>query len=165
MGSGADVAASVRGGTVAYRQDPRDVRRLSQCCPITAVYSGAKKPTPEVVARVESLRVKHPRSVDAIFRLMGETAEQAVSAVERRDWRRAGELFNLNQGFMEAIGVSNEALSAIVYALRSDPAVYGAKISGSGLGDCVVGLGRAAAEVPGYERLDVEASPEGFTVD
>ena len=52
-GSGADVAASVYGGTVGYTTDPSFVP-IAWVHPITAVYCGYKKPTPEVIEWVEN---------------------------------------------------------------------------------------------------------------
>ena len=52
-GSGADVAASVYGGTVGYTTDPSFVP-IAWAHPITAVYCGYKKPTPEVIEWVEN---------------------------------------------------------------------------------------------------------------
>lgn len=164
-GSGADAAASVFGGIVAYRADPLDIRRIAQAPPLTLVYSGAKTPTPEVIRRVESARAAMPEIFDAIYETMGRVAEEATAAIERADWTRTGALMNVAQGLMDAIGVNNSALSSIVHALRADPGVLGAKISGSGLGDCVVAIGRPARPDPALCEIPVAVSPEGLIVE
>lgn len=146
LGSGADVAASVFGGIVAYRTRPLTIRRLRESYPLTVVYSGSKKPTVEVVRLVERARRRQPRLFGAIYDLMDLSADVACWAIRRRNWRAFGELLDINQGLMEAVGVSNAKLAAIVGALQADPGILGAKISGSGLGDCVVGLGRPRSE-------------------
>jgi mevalonate kinase len=164
LGSGADAAASVLGGVVYYRAEPLSARRLADEVPLTVIYSGAKEPTARVVKQVEAARVVHPELYDRIFSLMGSCADEGAGCIEAGDWAKLGALMNIHHGLMDAIGVSSERLSEIVWALRRDRNVYGSKISGSGLGDCVVGLGRAGdAEWPG-ERIDVHASARGLEI-
>lgn len=164
LGSGADAAASVFGGIVLYRADPLYVRTLHAVHPVTLVYSGAKKPTAEVVRIVQAAREKHPDVYDRIYELMGASAEQAAGAIERGEWQAVAELMNINQGLMDAIGVCDGKLAGIVYALRKDPGVLGAKISGSGLGDCIIGLGRARNEAFSYDQLPTAMASEGLEV-
>ena len=51
-----------------------------------------------------------------------------------------GHVCSMQQGFMVALGVSTFLLDTLVWQLK-ELGVLGAKISGSGLGDCVIGLG------------------------
>lgn len=164
VGSGADVAACVHGGVIAYRADPCAVRRLPHRHPITVVYSGSKLPTVEVIRRVNEAAAAQPEFFNHVFSLMGSSAESAAGAIEQNDWPAVGRLLNLNQSLMEAIGVSNERLAEIIRALHQDPGILGAKISGSGLGDCVVGLGRAAVFHLPYEVLPVDMAAEGLLI-
>ncbi len=165
LGSGADVAASVFGGIVAYRASPVDIRKLDGTHPLTVIYSGSKRPTVEVVKLVEAAHAAQPKAFDTIFSLMGWSADAAAEAIAHGDWQTVGELMNINQGLMDAIGVSNRVLSEIVYALRDDPGILGSKISGSGLGDCVIGLGRAKRTEWPQVVLPVEIAARGFEVE
>ena len=164
LGSGADVAASVFGGLVAYRADPLELIPLSKAHPITIIYSGSKMPTVEVVRLVNSRYDRHPELFTSIFRLMDQSVATALSALEQDDWETLGHLLNINQGLMEAIGVSNAALAEIVHALRSDPCTLGSKISGSGLGDCVIGLGKAECIHLPYELIPAQIDPHGLSI-
>jgi mevalonate kinase len=164
-GSGADAAASAFGGIVAYRADPLAIRRIAQAPPVTLAYSGSKMPTPEVIRRVETARAAMPAVFNAIYEAMNRVAEEATTAVEQANWTRVGALMNVAQGLMDAIGVNDATLSGLVYALRGDPAVLGAKISGSGLGDCVVALGRPARIDPSMREIPVSVGLEGLTVE
>lgn len=162
LGSGADAAASIFGGLVGYRAEPLEVRPVAVAHPLTAVYSGSKRPTPEVIALVEGRRLAWPAVFESVFALMEQTAEIALAAAVSRDWKSFGELMTVGQGLMEAIGVSNETLARIVHTLRADPGILGAKISGSGLGDCAVGLGRARQDVWPGDVLQVSIDPAGL---
>ena len=66
---------------------------------------------------------------------------EAAQALKNNNLQALGELFNIHQGLQDALGTCNLPLAEIVYKLRADPNIYGSKISGSGLGDCVIALG------------------------
>jgi mevalonate kinase len=165
LGSGADVAASVFGGIVAYRADPLDIVRLDKRHALTAVYSGSKKPTVEVVRFVEERRAMYPQMFDNMFDLIDQGTASAVEAVRNGRWSELGAIMNFCHGLMDAMGVSNHVLSAIVYALRADPGILGSKISGSGLGDCAIGLGMVRNNDFPHDVIPVEISREGVLVE
>jgi len=142
VGSGADLAASLFGGVLHYRAEPEiRLRRLADTLPIWAVYSGYKEKTVRVIAGVRALRERHPTWVDAVFALMGQGVELASASIENQDWSALGTLLNGQQGLMSALGLSQAALDALLWAMRAQAGVFGAKISGSGLGDCLLALG------------------------
>ncbi len=144
VGSGADVAASVYGGLVAYQQrDPSVLEQIKIILPLVVVYSGFKKPTTEVVHLVEEKRKKHPEIFASLFEASDAGVQQALRAVAARDWSLLGDIMNIQQGILSALGVSLPILNELVDSLNADNSIYGAKISGSGLGDCVVGLGES----------------------
>jgi mevalonate kinase len=165
LGSGADVAASVYGGVVLYRAPPIRAVKLKARYPLTVIYSGSKKPTVEVVRQVEKARITNPALFGAIFRLMGQSSRKAAAAIRRKNWKEVGAIMNFNQGLMAAIGVSNAKLSEIAYALQADPGILGSKISGSGLGDCVIGLGNAKRKKWPYAVLAVEMTENGVRME
>lgn len=161
LGSGADVAASVFGGGVRFRSHPVEITSLPGDHPLTVVYSGYKRPTVEVVRLVNKAEAADPALFQSVFDLMGACSEQAAAAIAKADWPAVGRQLNVAHGLLDAIGVSDATLSAIAFALRADPGILGAKISGSGLGDCVIGLGRAKRTDWPYEVLPVQMSPAG----
>jgi mevalonate kinase len=163
-GSGADLAASVFGGILLYRFHPNEIKPLKNIYPISVIYSGAKTPTTDVIQRVEQKREHYPQQFEHIYNAMDASAGQAADAINRNDWKTFGELLALNQGLMQAIGVSTKKLTDIAYALQVNPGILGAKISGSGLGDCVVGLGVLECGI-NYKVLPISMSHEGVTID
>ena len=161
-GSGADVAASVFGGVVAYRYTPLEIYKIETTFPITVVYSGKKTPTTQVIGQVSSLRNKFPELCESIYGAMDKSCTLAFNAIKKNNWDHLGELFNINQGLMDALGVCDLTLAQIVYELRNDPGITGAKISGSGLGDCVIALGTILLSNFPYSTLPVEIEAEGI---
>ncbi len=164
-GSGADVAASVFGGLLLYRKNPFTVKKLPSIPTITVVNSGHKEKTTKVIKKVEGSREKYSYLFDKIYDLMEESCLLAEKAVQEENWQNLGEILNLNQGLMDAIGVNNAKLSGIIYTLRNFPGIYGSKISGSGLGDCVVAIGQADLQNTSLCPLDIEISPTGVSQD
>jgi mevalonate kinase len=165
VGSGADVAASTYGGCLRFFSEPQDVVALQTEPKLTVLYCGYKTPTPEVIAVVEENRKNQPEVFDKLDELIGDVVRRAFEAAAQDEWETVGELMNVNQGLMDALGVGNSDLSELVYALREDPNVLGSKISGSGLGDCVVGLGKAMRRDWGVPSLNVAVDPVGATVE
>ena len=148
-GSGADVAASVFGGVVAYRADPLKISPMCEEFPLTAVYSGSKMKTADVIRHLEERRALNPDYFERIFDRMDASVGEVIN-----DFSRLGEMLRLNQKLMEEMGLCNAALAEIIGIFRGLPVPpvqsgaegsgvergVPAKISGSGLGDCVVGL-------------------------
>ena len=165
VGSGADLAASVYGGILAYRMQPLEIRPLEGSYPITVIYSGHKTPTVEVIKRVEEQRAKFPALFAGIYDLMDQSAVMAAEAIEGNDWKTVGELFNINQGLMDAIGVNDKSLADINHALRAEPDILGGKISGSGLGDCFIALGKVTNPDFPFPIIPLQISSQGVSID
>jgi mevalonate kinase len=165
LGSGADVAASVFGGVIyfhslynphdssSFHNHPVNIETIIQTKKlqhlqtnldfptIYAMYSGNKVPTPKVIALVQQQQEKHPALYNQIFDAMAVCTEQARVALMEQDWIHFGQLMNIHHGLQSALGLSNTRLESLVYHLRNSSGIVGAKISGAGLGDCVIGIG------------------------
>ncbi|WP_133060431.1 mevalonate kinase [Parendozoicomonas haliclonae] len=171
-GSGTDLVASIYGGTVLYRPDTRTITPLGEDLPIALYYCGYKTPTPEVVARVREERMMIPALYDHLYRVMNECTQQATGAVRENNLKRLGRCMNVYHGLQDALGVCDKTLADMTYDLRAKGAI-GVKISGSGLGDCVVALfdpaqfegSNAIPELEGFERLPVTVSKCGVYVE
>lgn len=159
-GSGADLAASVYGGVVGYTKD-LDFQPLDVSVPLTAVFCGYKTPTLEVILRVEQLRAEDPAKYERIYAEMDQSARQAISSLRNQDFPTFGKILNRNQELMDQMGVNTPELEEIVAALQKSPDIFGAKISGSGLGDCAIGVGVADLNEMDYPTYQLEITPAG----
>jgi mevalonate kinase len=148
LGSGADVAACVLGGIVAYKMQPLLAEKFTHLHPLTVVYSGYKTPTVEAVQQVKQRYLTQPKIFKSLFQTMELCTAEGIQAVRQQQWKKLGDSMNIQQGLLEALGVSTPLLRTIVDSLREQNTILGAKISGSGLGDCLVGLG--AASLPAW---------------
>lgn len=146
-GSGADLAASLHGGLIRY-QIGQQTQKLSMPPALSLKYVGYKTPTGDVLAQVED--AWKGRDVSELYTRMGASADAAIAAAETRDWAAMATALDQYQELMVELGVSDPALDALVDAGRGE--ALAAKISGSGLGDCILAFGG----VPhGWERAKV----------
>lgn len=159
-GSGSDLAASVYGGIVGYTTAP-DFIPVEVSVPLTAVYCGYKTPTPDVILRVEQLKAADPQKYEQIYFDINASAEMAIALLVKHDFPGFGKILNRNQELMDEMGVNTPELQEIVEALQNSPDVFGAKISGSGMGDCAVGIGYADLNELKYPVYHLEITPAG----
>ncbi|WP_324767012.1 GHMP kinase [Pokkaliibacter plantistimulans] len=164
-GSGTDLATSVHGGLIAYRMAQREVIPLPGLWPIALVYAGYKTPTPVVIRHIAAAAEAAPALYDSLYQLMGDCAEQAMAALEASDLPGFARCLNMQHGLLDALGVCDASLADIVYRLRGMDGVLAAKISGSGLGDCILALGRVEPDLLPYEVIDVAMSDRGVEIE
>ncbi|MBU1000640.1 mevalonate kinase [Patescibacteria group bacterium] len=139
-GSGFDVAAAVYGGTLYFITGGKTVTPLKiDSIPLIIGYSGIKTDTVALVNQVLEKAKKHPEVIENIYDSIGKLMEQAKTAVLSKDWSTLGELMNFNEGYLSALGVEGKKLAGMIYSARKAGA-YGAKLSGAGIGDCMIAL-------------------------
>jgi mevalonate kinase len=163
--SGADLAASIHGGIIAYRMTPKFIERMPGCYPISVVNSNQKIPTVEVINKVRKTKKEFPTLYRQLYGLIDNSCEMAAAAIKKSDWPTVGRLLSFNHGLMMAMGLSNATLNGIVHTLEDEPDVLGAKISGSGLGDCVVALGKIDNPNFPYPLLPLMIDKEGLKIE
>ena len=140
-GSFADVAASIFGGVISYRKKPLYIEPLFYFPEIWLIYLGYKTPTAEVIKKVAEARNKNPKLYDKLFSKIGGCVDLGTQALLTEDWMTLGKIFSAHQKLQQELGVSDASSTEIISALSSIKTVLGAKISGSGLGDCIIALG------------------------
>ena len=116
-----------------YRMRPFFVEKLKNKPSLEVLYSGKKTSTIEVIE-------KYPEIYKKIYLALEWCSKKAKDAINSKNWKELGEIMNINQGLQEAMGTSDEVLSSLINDLRKRKNICGAKISGAGLGDCVIGL-------------------------
>jgi mevalonate kinase len=170
VGSGADIAASVFGGVLAYRVSPIKIEKLPLIPQISLVYTGYKTPTPIVVNKVEVAYGQRPALFDKLFIELGECTRRGITAIQKQNWQRLSAIFSEHQKLQKLMGVSDQTIDTLVEACQRLSTVLGAKISGSGLGDCVVTLGSLPKDYfpmnetqrsLGIVQIDVQITNEG----
>jgi len=187
-GSGTDALASTIGGVVSYVMSPLDYSVYEVNLPISLIYCGYKTPTTEVIKVVDDLYQRDPEKVMEIFRAMdricGEVEKVLPSPALRapspasgrgnhspslpftgeglgeRVLPHLGVLMTQHHQYQKQLSVSDDTIEKIITDCQKHP-IHGAKISGSGLGDCVAVLG----DVKPLNPIQVRTDLQGVTID
>lgn len=139
-GSGADIACSTFNQAIVYQIDPLEIIPLAQQPSIIYQYCGYKTPTVEVLKYISEKEALEPGKYQVLYQGIGELVERAIAAINQANWQELGALMDKNQLLLDQLGVNNSDLQNLIDQLHQRPDILGAKISGSGLGDCVIGL-------------------------
>ncbi len=91
---------------------------------------------------------------------MDASVLEAADAIRNCDWACLGELCDINAGLMAALGVVPADLAVQVERLCGTPGIHGAKLSGAGMGDCIVGIGETSVA----DRLELAVTSAGVEV-
>lgn len=146
FGSGADIAAAIFGGILAFRSEPLSIKYVAVgAIPWHLVYTGYKTPTSIVIANVNEKAEQYPLYYQALFQAIGAISEQMLSALENGNLSLLGEWMNRHAALQASMGLVCSRAKAIFEQSMAMPNVHGVKLSGSGLGDCVLVLGELAA--------------------
>jgi len=138
--SGIDPTISTYGGTLLFSQDKGfEPLEVKGDIPLVIGDTHIERSTGEQVAIVRERKKQYPSIFDPIVEAGGKISLQAVKALERGDLQELGELMNINQALLSAVGVSNESLERLIYAARKAGAL-GAKLTGGGGGGCIIAL-------------------------
>lgn len=170
LASGADVAASTYGGTLLYQ--PKSLIRnqtqrskpliskikLTKALPLKLFYVGYKTVTSEVILKVQQFFKDKPQLFKSLTYAMELVTRQAKVALQQGDWLKLGQLMLVHQGLQYSLSTSDKHLEALISYLNASSSVFGAKISGSGLGDCVWALSKAPITLPLDLGIEVPVS-------
>ncbi|MHA1616533.1 MAG: mevalonate kinase [Candidatus Njordarchaeales archaeon] len=155
--SGIDNFIATYGGIIKFVRTKQGAHferlDISENFPLLLVCTGVERRTKEAVEAVAKLRERAPDIVNRIFKMIGEISERAWTMFRenRIDLRVLGDLMNINHGLLSAIGVSSDVIEEVIYLLRENGAI-GAKLTGAGIGGCVIGLFRNWEDVESAKR-------------
>lgn len=158
-GSGTDLAVALSGGIIQFDPNQGQIQRLADQLPIVSVYCGYKTPTAQVIRQVQTLWPEHHPLFVHWLTWIAQITDEASLAIQQGDLAEIGRYMNMAHGLMHGLGVSDATLDAIAHRLRACEGIYGAKISGSGLGDCVIALGTPTTSLT--DALSVHTSALG----
>lgn len=176
VGSGFDLAAAIWGGTIKYVTpakviEPVQVAESELSRHILVAYSGEKADTPTLVRMVNARLETEPETIQHLFDEIGNTTDNAVLALNQKNWSQLGTALNQHQDLTRRLGVSTPRLETMIQAAASSGS-YGASLSGAGGGDCIVvavdeestpKVSKALSEVA--EVVKVKLHAEGVRVE
>jgi len=151
--SGIDNTLATFGRPMVFRRaEPPFVRelRVPRPIPIVVGMTGVESLTARMVAGVRAAWEHNPSLYERLFREIDVLALEGVKAVETYNLEMLGELMNVCQGLLNALGVSTWELEELIQIARRHGAA-GAKLTGGG------GGGSMIAVCPDGTRRVVEA--------
>lgn len=146
--SGVDNTAATFGGLISFmRKDGKPAFRAIECAAplyLVVVGTGITASTTKVVADVRKLKERHEAAFRHVLARYTDIVREAAQALRSGDVRRVGALMRANHQLCRHIGVSCDAIEAIVSRCDALGAL-GAKLSGTGRGGIVIALAESPA--------------------
>lgn len=155
--SGIDARAVISDRTIRF--DFGAVSPLHIGAPFNFVLadSGIAGSTAEAVGGVRLRRDREPDRIESLLSRLAEIAEGSVADLARGDRRSVGARMREAHTLLDGIGVSSPALNSLVDAAYAAGAL-GAKLTGGGLGGCIIVLAESSAHA---ERLAIALREAG----
>jgi mevalonate kinase len=168
-GSGADVASSAFGGIILYNMLGNNIKTINSNIPLVAIYSGFKIKTSIVINIVQENQKNNPILFNKLFDSAQHCTQKMITYLKTRNLVKCGQIMTQYQQIMNEFGVNNQILQDICDRLNKIKSIYGAKISGSGLGDCVIALGTLATDdshlLAPYSIYDITINHVGVKIE
>ncbi|MHA1379056.1 MAG: mevalonate kinase [Candidatus Helarchaeota archaeon] len=138
--SGIDNYICTYGGCIVYSKKT-EIKKLDIPKKLPLIICNSQKPrnTGALVKKVAILNEMFPEITERIFDAIDFLSERALNYLENGDLEKLGMIFNINQGLLDALGVSTKILSKLVECARENGA-YGAKLTGAGGGGCIIAV-------------------------
>lgn len=163
-GSGADLAASLNGGLTYFSPQEKLITSLpapKELQTFSLIYAGYKTPTAEVLAKVAKDWATRSGCLAEIYQQMGEITKQAINSLQNNQLSNFYQAVADYQIQMEKLGVSDPTIETILAEIAEQK--IPAKISGSGLGDCVLAL--QAFESKQFASLNTKLNLQGASCE
>jgi len=140
--SGYDVAVAVYGGTIRYENKNENIKlkKLKSVKNLIAIHTGIASSTTDLVREISEKRNKYKEIFEGIFKIINKIVDEGEKEImdekTNKDFEKFGELMNINQGILNAMGLSCYEIEELIEQIK--PYCYGVKISGAGRGDYVI---------------------------
>lgn len=151
-----DTMVSTYGGLVYLSRNKKIERfKVDFNAPFVVGYTNKHGNTGKMVRDVKALKNRNPKIINSVISSMGQLTNYAKQAILKKDYEKIGELMNINQGFLDILGVNTPELSRMIYSARENGAI-GSKITGAGGGGSIIALcpGKVDSVVRGISSTD-----------
>ncbi|MFO8017561.1 MAG: mevalonate kinase [Promethearchaeia archaeon] len=138
--SGIDNTICTYGNILIYQNKQFKILNNIPKFDIMITYTNMDHSTKKAIQKIADLREKKKQYVDDLFYTIGQLTQRAEKAIKEGDIIKMGNLMNKNQKLLEKLGVSNRRIERI-NKISLEHGLYGSKLTGAGLGGCVIGVG------------------------
>ena len=159
--SGIDIMTSIFGGVVYFEPKTNKIINLpndlfKQFNGITAIYTGHKTDTDDAYKVAEKTKNKNE-----IYEKMGTLTQKIYEQIVYGDKEKFEKYIVKNHEYLEKLGLCDDETNEILKMCKQHN--HSAKISGSGLGDCVLVFDKV--ETDKYKTTDIKIDNNGLIVD
>ncbi|OLE40290.1 MAG: mevalonate kinase [Thaumarchaeota archaeon 13_1_20CM_2_38_5] len=137
--SGADTSVSTFGGLMIYGTNS-GFQEISSKNDLDLVIANSSQVhnTKEIVRQVRTFKEKNVDFFDQLCKQEDEIVNEALSALKKNDLNILGLLMSKNQDMLQEIKVSTKQIDLLIREAKKTS--YGAKITGAGVGGCIISL-------------------------
>ena len=136
---GADCTVCIFGGIMEYDKE-NGSKKIDSPSNFHLVITNSRVPhsTNSVVKKVNHFKEKNESVFSTLCKEESELIKKVIPSLEKNDLRSLGKIMTNNQEYLEQIGVSNAELRKMIEIANKTS--YGSKITGAGLGGCIISL-------------------------
>ncbi len=142
--SGIDARTVAATGAIRFTRGAVAPIRIGAPLILAFADTGHPGSTAQAVGSVQALREREPASTDALLSRLAEIAEHSIEDLAAGDRAAVGAAMSEAHAILHRVGVSSDHLDAIVAAACAAGA-SGAKLTGGGLGGCVIAVASSTA--------------------
>jgi len=141
--SGIDHTAIAHGGLVYFQRSADSFEakpiQTKRTIKLVIAVAGPHSGTALAVKALASRANRHPKIYEHLYQGIGELAVAAREHIELGQLAALGEIWDINQGLLNALGVSTPRIETLCTAARRNGAL-GAKLTGAGCGGAILAL-------------------------
>lgn len=149
--SGLDAYQTMADGPLWFQAGKVEPLELAQAPALVVADTGLPGHTLDAVRGIRERRERDPRLVDHALETIASLAHTTREALRIGDMSSVGRAMNDCQEILTELGVSHSRLEHLVGAAR-DAGALGAKLTGGGLGGCIIALAPSHGAVPALSR-------------
>ena len=156
--SGIDIATSFFGGVIYFSPTNYFVEKLNPdwiMSGITSIYTGKRTSIKHVISVINENKY-----TNLIYKQIGDIVDELKMAIQRHNNKVIDDLIKKNQSLLQELRLVDDDIENILNQCKRRNVV--AKISGSGLGDCVIAF-NGGVKVKGYKSIKIQPDNSGIT--
>ena len=156
--SGIDIATSFFGGIIYFSPSNYCVEKINTdffINHITAFYTGKRTSILSVMSAINENKY-----TDLIYKQIGDVVDELKIAIQKHNNEEIYDLLKKNQLLLQKLNLVDDDIEDILHQCERQNVV--AKISGSGLGDCVIAF-NGGVKVKGYKSIKIQPDNSGIT--
>ncbi|MFT3708940.1 MAG: mevalonate kinase [Archangium sp.] len=138
--SGLDHTTSARGELLLFQKGKAKTLTARRPVKVLVAMAGVRPSTKITVGALRERQKLYAARYRRVFAEIASLVREGAKAITSGDLEALGDVMNVNQGLLSALGVSSAPIEELVYRLRALGA-YGAKLTGAGgQGGAVIAL-------------------------